>query len=301
VRLPGPTVALGAAAAWLLEAPVVWQAARWAGLDLSPLQALLDTVVSVAAQVLAVAPGGLGTYQAAGVAAYALLGHRPGPALAAALVAHAAKTAYALAAGVLALVVPAPGAIGRLRLPPPSHQVDDHGTPPPRPGEGPVVLFLPAHNEEASVAGVVARVPPSVCGRPVQCLVVDDGSTDATARLAAAAGAQVVAMAANQGLAATVRCGLAEALDRRAAAVAFCDADGEYDPAELHRLVAPILEGGPTMWSAPASRAPSTTCWSAGASATSCSPGSSPSSPAPGSATAKAATAPSPVLPPAPR
>jgi hypothetical protein len=37
VRLPGPTVALGATAAWLLEAPVVWQAAQWAGLDLSPL------------------------------------------------------------------------------------------------------------------------------------------------------------------------------------------------------------------------------------------------------------------------
>jgi glycosyltransferase involved in cell wall biosynthesis len=50
-------------------------------------------------------------------------------------------------------------------------------------------------------------------------------------------------MAANRGLGAAVRRGLAEALDRGAAAVAFCDADGEYDPAELQRLVAPILEG----------------------------------------------------------
>jgi uncharacterized membrane protein YbhN (UPF0104 family) len=243
VPLPGPTVVLGATAAWLLEAPVVWQAARWAGLDLSPLQALLVTVVSVAAQVLAVAPGGLGTYEAAAVAAYALIGHRPGPALAAALAAHAAKTAYALAAGALALVVPAPGVLGRLRLGPPSRQAEDPGTPPPPPGDGPVLLFLPAHNEAATVAGVVARVPSAVCGRPVQCLVVDDGSTDSTAQLAAAAGAQVVAMGANRGLGAAVRRGLAEALDRRAAAVAFCDADGEYDPTELQRLVAPILEG----------------------------------------------------------
>jgi uncharacterized membrane protein YbhN (UPF0104 family) len=242
VRLPGPTVALGATAAWLLEAPVVWQAARWAGLDLSPLQALLVSVVSVAAQVLAVAPGGLGTYEAAAVAAYAMLGHRPGPALAAALAAHTLKTAYALAAGALALVVPAPGALGQLRLRPPSRQVQDPATPP-HPGDGPVVLFPPAHNEAATVTGVIARVPRSVCGRPVQCLVVDDGSTDTTAQLAEAAGAQVVTMGANRGLGAAVRRGLAEALDRGAAAVAFCDADGEYDPRELERLITPILEG----------------------------------------------------------
>jgi uncharacterized membrane protein YbhN (UPF0104 family) len=244
VRLPGPAVALGATAAWLLESAVVWQAARWAGIDLSPSQAVLVTVVSVAAQVLAVAPGGFGTYEAAAVAAYALLGHRPGPALAAALAAHAAKAAYALAAGAVAVLVPAPGALGRLRLRLRSHpRPGDPGAPPASAGDGPVVLFLPAHDEEATVAGVVARVPSWVCGRPVQCLVVDDGSTDRTARLAALAGARVVAMGANRGLGAAVRAGLAEALDRGAAVVAFCDADGEYDPAELERLVTPILEG----------------------------------------------------------
>src|SRR5215213_57148 len=90
---------------------------------------------------------------------------------------------------------------------------------PPRPpgsgptaGPGPVVVFLPAHDEEATVAAVVARVPDMVAGRRVECLVVDDGSADRTT-------------------------------ERGAAAVAFCDADREYDPAELERLVAPILEG----------------------------------------------------------
>jgi glycosyltransferase involved in cell wall biosynthesis len=108
---------------------------------------------------------------------------------------------------------------------------------------GPVVLFLPAHDEEATVAAVVARVPERVLGRRVECLVVDDGSGDGTAELAAAAGATVLSVAVNRGLGAAVRRGLAAATERGAAAVAFCDADREYDPAELERLVAPILEG----------------------------------------------------------
>ena len=124
-----------------------------------------------------------------------------------------------------------------VRLPPPKRRQ------PSPPGPGPVVLFLPAHDEEASVAAVVRRVPSQVMGRPVTCLVIDDGSTDATAAVAERAGAVVVRVGANRGLGAAVRRGLAEALALGAAAVAFCDADGEYDPQELELLVRPILEG----------------------------------------------------------
>src|ERR671914_735058 len=126
-----------------------------------------------------------------------------------------------------------------LRLPAPPAP-PGHG---PAAGPGPVVLFLPAHDEEATVAEVVARVPELVLGRRVECLVVDDGSVDRTAELATAAGATVLSEGANRGLGAAVRTGLAAAVARGAAAVAFCDADREYDPAELGGLVAPILEG----------------------------------------------------------
>jgi glycosyltransferase involved in cell wall biosynthesis len=111
------------------------------------------------------------------------------------------------------------------------------------PGPGSVVLVLPAHDEAQRLAGVIARLPGQVCGRPTRCLVVDDGSADATASVARAAGAQVVMHRRNLGLGAAVRTGLAAAVERGAAVVAFCDADGEYDPRELERLVAPILAG----------------------------------------------------------
>lgn len=106
----------------------------------------------------------------------------------------------------------------------------------------PVVAFLPARDEAASVAEIIARFPASVLGHPVTCVVVDDGSTDATARLATRAGAEVVPLP-GLGLGAAVRAGLRRAVELDAAAVAFCDADGEYAPEELERLVAPILRG----------------------------------------------------------
>ncbi|HWN20737.1 MAG TPA: lysylphosphatidylglycerol synthase domain-containing protein [Gaiellaceae bacterium] len=238
IRLSIPLVAIGAVTAWLLESAVVWQAARYAGIELTVLEAILVTSVTIAAQVFAVTPGGVGTYEAAGTAALVALGADPGAALAAALAAHALKTGYSLVTGAVAVVRPAPGLFGRVRLP--------RGLPQATPAaadDGHVVLFLPAHDEEASVADVVRRVPARVLGRPVRCLVVDDGSTDGTAAEAALAGAEVLSFERNRGLGAAVRAGLAHAVAGGASAVAFCDADGEYAPEELERLLAPILRG----------------------------------------------------------
>lgn len=264
--VPGLLASFLTLTAWLLEAVLVWQVARLFGIDLTPSQAVMVLAVAVAGQLAAIAPGGIGSYEAAAAAGLAVAGVDPATGLAVAVGLHVVKTAYSLLVSAVAVVVPAPGMLGRLRLPrPESHRGADVGAgarPPvgapadpapsspvvapasggPRPDPvPPVVLFLPAHDEGPRVGGVVARAPAVVHGHPVLVAVIDDGSGDDTAAVARAAGAEVVVHDANRGLGAAVRTGLAWAVEREAVAVAFCDADGEYDPAELSRLVGPVL------------------------------------------------------------
>jgi uncharacterized membrane protein YbhN (UPF0104 family) len=240
VRLPGAAAAVAAVVAWALEAAVVWEVARVAGASLSPAEAVGVTAVTIAAQTVAVTPGGFGTYEAAATAAMVGAGVEPALAFAVALTTHAIKTLYAVVVGGVALAVPAPAFWGRLRLPrnrptrPPALPCAD---------EAPVVVMIPVHDEEGAVGDVVARVPSSVQGRRVEVLVVDDGSTDGSAAEAAAAGATVVAQPRNLGLGAAVRRGLAEASARRPAAVVYLDADGEYFPENIGTVVAPVLDG----------------------------------------------------------
>ena len=240
VRLPGLPVAGLTLLAWVLEAAVVAQVAAAAGLHLSPADAVAVTAVTVAAQALAVTPGGFGSYEAAATATLVALGAPAPLAFAVALTTHAVKTAYSLALGLPALLVPAPSYWGRWRLP---RARPARPEPWPVPPQAPVVAMIPVHDEEATVGDVVRRLPRTVEGRPVRALVVDDGSTDASARLAREAGALVVAQPGNRGLGAAVRRGLAEAVALGPAAVVYLDADGEYAPEELPALAGPVLRG----------------------------------------------------------
>jgi glycosyltransferase involved in cell wall biosynthesis len=128
----------------------------------------------------------------------------------------------------------------RLRLP---SARPDRPTPDPIAASAPVAVVIPVHNEEATVGEVLRRLPQRVREHQVVPLVVDDGSTDRSAELARAAGARVVSHSRNAGLGAAVRRGLAEASTLSPAAVVYLDADLEYDPAELTRIAAPVLDG----------------------------------------------------------
>ncbi len=239
-RMPGAGVAVSLLVAWVLEAAVVFEVARVSGVALSPSDAVAVTAVTIAAQTVAVTPGGFGTYEAAAAAAMGALGVDPGQAVAVAFVTHSVKTVYSLVLGGVGLAVPAPSYFGRLRLP---RRLPVRPAAWPCEPAAPVVAMVPVHDEADTIGAVVSRLPRRVQGREVVALVVDDGSTDGSGRLAAAAGARVVTQPRNLGLGAAVRRGLAEAGALDPAAVVYLDADLEYDPDELARLAGPVLAG----------------------------------------------------------
>lgn len=112
------------------------------------------------------------------------------------------------------------------------------------PGPGsPVCVVMAALNEVDAVGDVVRSIPSEVCGLAAECLVVDDGSTDATADAARQAGALVCRLESNQGQGQALRSGYRLASARGARYIATMDADGQFDAAELDRLVAPLIEG----------------------------------------------------------
>jgi glycosyltransferase involved in cell wall biosynthesis len=102
------------------------------------------------------------------------------------------------------------------------------------------LVFIPAWNEEASVAEVVADVSAKVPGADV--LVVDDGSTDATAARARAAGSRVASLPFNQGLGAALQTGYLYALREGYDFCAHLDADGQHPAGEVERLLEEVRE-----------------------------------------------------------
>jgi glycosyltransferase involved in cell wall biosynthesis len=112
------------------------------------------------------------------------------------------------------------------------------------PGLGaPLAIVIPAYNEEPTVAAVVSEIPREAAGLKLEVIVVVDGARDATAAKAAGAGALVCDVPVNRGQGAALRLGYWLARARGARVIATIDADGQYEPDEIGRVVAPILEG----------------------------------------------------------
>jgi glycosyltransferase involved in cell wall biosynthesis len=112
------------------------------------------------------------------------------------------------------------------------------------PGVGaPLAIVIPAYNEEPSVAEVVEEIPREAAGLQAELIVVVDGSSDQTAARAAEAGALVCDVPVNRGQGAALRLGYWLARARGAQVIATIDADGQYEPEELGRVVEPILAG----------------------------------------------------------
>jgi len=110
-------------------------------------------------------------------------------------------------------------------------------------------LYMPAYQAEKTLASVVGRIPPEILGREdLRILVVDDGSRDGTARVAASLATENCSLALhsfpiNRGYGAAVAHGLSWA-KAQGAAVAIClHSDGQYPPEAIPELLA-RLEGG---------------------------------------------------------
>ncbi len=111
---------------------------------------------------------------------------------------------------------------------------------------GPVTVLVPAYNEEGAVADVIAEIRRDfveATGRgpeEAEILVVDDGSLDATAERARAAGAHVIRHAENRGYGASLKTGLRHAAHDL---IVIADADGTY-PARYFDTLLRELEDG---------------------------------------------------------
>ena len=106
---------------------------------------------------------------------------------------------------------------------------------------GRTLVFIPAWNEEASLPGVLQDTREAL--PDVDVLVIDDGSTDATAAVARAHGADVVSFGHNRGLKAGIAEGYRQALKRGYDYCGRLDADGQHPAEELARMLELVRAG----------------------------------------------------------
>jgi len=104
-----------------------------------------------------------------------------------------------------------------------------------------VIAVVPAYNEQGAIGAIVDEI--RAFDASFDVVVIDDGSTDATAAVAAEHGATVVTLPFNLGIGGAVQTGFKYALEHDYELAVRLDGDGQHDPAELPKLLAPVERG----------------------------------------------------------
>ena len=107
----------------------------------------------------------------------------------------------------------------------------------------PVAIVIAAYNEEGAIGPVIEALPQQVCGLATAAVVVADGCADGTVKEATTAGAMVCDVPVNRGQGAALRLGYRLAREGGAAYIITTDADGQYNPAEMDRVLGPVVAG----------------------------------------------------------
>lgn len=105
------------------------------------------------------------------------------------------------------------------------------------------IITIPAYNEEKSIGKVIDDIKKIMHSREYKIIVVDDGSTDNTARIAKEHGAHVFSHQRNRGLAETFKTEMKECLKLRPKIIVHTDADGQYLAEEIPKLISKVEEG----------------------------------------------------------
>lgn len=104
-----------------------------------------------------------------------------------------------------------------------------------------LVVIVPAFNEAPVIGQVIQDIKQATKALQPEIVVINDGSTDATAHIARKSGAEVFTHRLNRGLGASLGTGLAYAKLVHADLAVTLDADGQHYPADINRVIQPIL------------------------------------------------------------
>ncbi len=107
----------------------------------------------------------------------------------------------------------------------------------------PVAIVIAAYNESGVVGQVISKLPGKLCGLKTAVIVVSDGSRDDTATEAGEHGALVCDVPVNRGQGAALRLAYRLAREGNADYIVSTDADGQYNPKEMERVLKPVVDG----------------------------------------------------------